>query len=281
MKELGIELRLAREEQGMSVDELSSRTLIAKKYLQALEDGMFTVFSGEVYLKGALRKYAVEVGLEPEPLVARYDESLKDEKVKGKTDSQQKATPVPRATSALPPNIKVVRTTRRVNKRRLATVLAVLILAAFTVRAVYVGLMTAGTTPEVPPVHEDPQTNENPPVNGLPVITPNEPVTPAPAQIRIERDSRQDRVLFRVYNVDSLDVEMSFTERCWIRVETDNAYLLEDTFSPGDIKRISANQEIRIRIGNPPGIKAKVGSEILNLPATGNPYTLHIEIEKD
>lgn len=279
MKELGSELRQAREELGISLDEVSSRTLISKKYLLALEDGMFTVFPGEVYLKGALRKYAAEVGLEPEQLVARYDESVTGDKVKAKP-AQEKAAPEPKATAKIPPNIKVTRTTRRVNKGRLTTVLVVLILAVFTVRAVYMGLIAGGTTPGVPPALEDPLPSEDPPPNDLPVIIPNEPATPEPA-IRIVRDSRQDRVLFNVYNVDSLDVEMSFSERCWIRVEADNAYLLEDTFNPGDIKRVSADKEIRIRIGNPPGMKVRVGGENLDLPATVNAYTLHIEIAED
>ncbi|MBS4031369.1 MAG: helix-turn-helix domain-containing protein [Clostridiales bacterium] len=280
MKEIGSELRQAREELGISVDEISNRTLIAKKYLLALESGTFTAFPGEVYLKGALRKYATEVGLAPEQLVNRYDESVKGEKTKGKP-APEKAVPKPRATSGIPQNIKIVRTTRRVNKRRLVTVLAVLLFAVFAVRAVYTGLMTGGVTPGVPPVQENPLPDEDPPTNDLPVITPNEPVTPAPPQIRIERDSRQDRVLFHVYNVDSLDVALTFTERCWIRVEADNAYLLEDTFSPGNIKRISANKEIRIRIGNPPGMKVNVGGESLDLPATANAYTLHIEIAEN
>jgi cytoskeletal protein RodZ len=280
MKELGSELRQAREELGISVEEISSRTLISKKYLLALDDGIFTVFSGEVYLKGALRKYAAEVGLEPEQLIARYDESVKGEKVKGKP-APEKTIPVPRATSSIPPNIKVIRTTRRVNKRRLVTVLTVLILGVFVIRAVYIGLMTGGTIPDVPPAQETPPPDEESPTNGLPVITPDEPVTPAPAQIRIKRDGRQDRVLFNVHNVNSLELELSFTERCWIRVEADNAYLLEDTFSAGDIKLISANQEIRIRVGNPPGMKVKVGGENLDLPATANAYTLHIEIKGD
>lgn len=280
MKELGNELLQAREELGISVEEISGRTLISKKYLLALENGTFSVFPGEVYLKGALRKYAAEVGLDPEHLVARYDGSFKDEKTKEKP-VPEKIAPVPKATSNIHPNLKVVRTTKRVNKRRLITVLAVLLMAVFAARAVYLGLMTGGASPEVPPAQETPLPNEDPTVNDPPANTPDEPLTPEPAQIRIEMDNRQDRVLFNVFNVDTLEVELSFTERCWIRVESDNAYLLEDTFSPGDIKRVSADNEIRIRIGNPPGMKVKVGGENLNLPDTGIVYTLHIEIKED
>ena len=80
MQEIGQVLRQAREERGMTLEQVSSRTMIAKKYLRALEEGNFEIFPGEVYLKGALRKYAAELGLNQEGLVSRYGSVSETEK---------------------------------------------------------------------------------------------------------------------------------------------------------------------------------------------------------
>ena len=43
--------------------------------MTALETEQFALFPGEVYLKGALRKYAAELGLDAQALVDSYNEA--------------------------------------------------------------------------------------------------------------------------------------------------------------------------------------------------------------
>jgi len=75
MHEIGYSLKQAREEMQMTIEDLSCRTMIAKKYLLALENGEYEKFSGEVYLKGALRKYALEVGMDPKQVISWYEDN--------------------------------------------------------------------------------------------------------------------------------------------------------------------------------------------------------------
>lgn len=65
-------LRQAREARGVSLESIAGQTKISKHYLQAIEDEDIAHFPELVYLKGYLRQYCHEIGLDPEPVVAQY-----------------------------------------------------------------------------------------------------------------------------------------------------------------------------------------------------------------
>ena len=73
MRELGDFLRQAREEKGVTLEEIQSRTKIRRRYLEALEEGEFRIIPGEVYLRGFLQNYAEAVGLQPRQVLEFYD----------------------------------------------------------------------------------------------------------------------------------------------------------------------------------------------------------------
>ena len=65
-------LRRAREKAGLSIEELSARTKIQINLLEAIETGNFERVPGGLFVRGFLRAYAREVGLEPEGVVTQY-----------------------------------------------------------------------------------------------------------------------------------------------------------------------------------------------------------------
>lgn len=65
-------LREAREEKGVSLQKAGEETKITSRHLQALEEDNFSVFPGETYALGFLRKYAVYLDLDPEHLIQLY-----------------------------------------------------------------------------------------------------------------------------------------------------------------------------------------------------------------
>jgi cytoskeletal protein RodZ len=69
---LGERLRLAREEKGYSLEQISRDTNIAARYLQALEAEDFSGFPGEPYILGFLRNYSEYLGLEAQEQLSRY-----------------------------------------------------------------------------------------------------------------------------------------------------------------------------------------------------------------
>ena len=66
---VGTQLRAARENQGMSLDELARRTRIPKPSLEALECDDWGRLPGTAYIKGFVRAYAAEVELDADPLL--------------------------------------------------------------------------------------------------------------------------------------------------------------------------------------------------------------------
>ena len=69
-------LRRAREKAGLSLEELAARTKIQFSILEAIEAGDFQRVPGGLFVRGFLRAYAREVGLDPEGVVAQYLEEF-------------------------------------------------------------------------------------------------------------------------------------------------------------------------------------------------------------
>ncbi|MGX9289828.1 helix-turn-helix domain-containing protein [Bacillus sp. A015] len=75
MTELGKRLVEAREEKGMSLEDLQAATKIQKRYLLAIEQGNYDIIPGKFYVRAFIKQYAEAVGLNPEQL---FEEFRKD-----------------------------------------------------------------------------------------------------------------------------------------------------------------------------------------------------------
>ena len=72
MRELGEYLKREREKRQISLSKVAEETKIPTRYLQALERGEVELLPGEVYVKGFLRSYAQEIGLDDQEVLDRY-----------------------------------------------------------------------------------------------------------------------------------------------------------------------------------------------------------------
>ena len=70
--DIGPTLRAARQQRGLTLQQLSDRTKIGISALAALESGDFQHLPGGIFVRGFLRAYAREVGLDGEELVEQY-----------------------------------------------------------------------------------------------------------------------------------------------------------------------------------------------------------------
>ncbi len=68
---VGSELKQARENAGLSPEQISERTKIQLYKIDSLENGTFELLPQGIYLDGIVRAYAQQVGVDPEPLVER------------------------------------------------------------------------------------------------------------------------------------------------------------------------------------------------------------------
>lgn len=64
LAELGNQLRLKRQEQGLSLEEVAAKTLIRRQLLQAIETGELNELPEPIYIRGFIRQYADVLGLD-------------------------------------------------------------------------------------------------------------------------------------------------------------------------------------------------------------------------
>ncbi|GHH87728.1 membrane protein [Streptomyces sulfonofaciens] len=85
---IGRALQRARLDAGLTVDDISTATRVRIPIVHAIEQDDFSRCGGDVYAKGHIRALARAVGLDPEPLVERYDAEY------GSRDAPTPATPL-------------------------------------------------------------------------------------------------------------------------------------------------------------------------------------------
>ena len=73
-RELGEKVRDFRTDSGLQVADLSTRTKIGRRQLQALEEGRFEDLPGPVFIKGYIRSICDETGKDPAPLIQMVDQ---------------------------------------------------------------------------------------------------------------------------------------------------------------------------------------------------------------
>jgi len=103
VKDLGSELKAAREFQGMTLEDVHHITKINLKFLKAIEANEFSILPG-VYLKAFLKAYAASVGIEPEKVLKAFDEiagvkvpeepSIKENKIEPKESFLEQFSPL-------------------------------------------------------------------------------------------------------------------------------------------------------------------------------------------
>ncbi|MCL2809106.1 MAG: helix-turn-helix domain-containing protein [Treponema sp.] len=72
MESLGEKLKSARNEKGLSFDQISRETNISIRYLEALETENFSVFPGEPYVIGFLKNYGEYLDLDVQKVISLY-----------------------------------------------------------------------------------------------------------------------------------------------------------------------------------------------------------------
>lgn len=76
MSELGQVLQRAREEKGISLDDIQRITKIQRRYLEAIERGHFHVLPGHFYARAFIKSYAEAVGLDANHLMNHFQSDL-------------------------------------------------------------------------------------------------------------------------------------------------------------------------------------------------------------
>ncbi len=72
MESIGEKLRTLRKGKSLTLDEASSRTRIAKRYLEAIEEDRYQMLPDETYITAFLRSYATYLGMNAADAIRIY-----------------------------------------------------------------------------------------------------------------------------------------------------------------------------------------------------------------
>jgi len=78
METLGTKLRIAREAKGLSVSELGQVTRIKSQQIEGMERDDFSKIPAPMYVKGFIKMCAQALDMEPDPLLALYEQQINE-----------------------------------------------------------------------------------------------------------------------------------------------------------------------------------------------------------
>lgn len=273
MSELGQVLQRAREEKGITLDDIQRITKIQKRYLEAIERGHFHVLPGHFYARAFIKSYAEAVGLDANHLMDHFQSDL----------------------PAQPPTEQV----ERLRRRRVATTsnplqasrwitktLLVLFVALICGVSYYAlvnndgsislpipgekvtpgaemyppgqGANSPAHLPAPPPANETPATDpatETPPVEETPAVT-------------VTFETQQGSMYnYALQGADKISVKLKVTkDRSWYGVSEGKGktYVAEGELKTGEEKTIELGKSAYVRLGKPMMVELTVNGVVVD-----------------
>lgn len=252
MEELVALLKQARQDKQVTLKEISDQTKIQLRYLEALESNDFSVFAGEVYLKGAICNYAETVGLDVREVLVLYH------RLKGKAAAEPGPDP---HVQEQPCRIKTIRGLKAERQGPSLTAGVVVLVLLLIIAGAW---LTAKNWPREDTAAEETVPVEND-MNGDPENGTETVGEPAPAPEVIAVSTSAGEIVFTVSGFTEIELALAFDAPCWIQVMADGTELFYPrTFQRGETYTATAENRIWLRMGYPPGVIVTVnGIEIM------------------
>lgn len=263
---IGERLRTAREQAGISVDQLAAVTRISRTYLLALEEGEFHRLPGPAYVRGFIRLYAGQVGLDPDALLMEFSQQRPADS-QGERSGRVK--------------LKGPRLTPGSSRRWLVTgILLVLVLATAYLmdseEETTPPAVVASTPPPSAPVPVQERMS-----SAIPPTVPTPPVSPstmAPAQAPEEAASLPPAEAAPTGGGIFLRIRAG--QECWLNIDIDGEMSRQYTLKAGDVIEWKGDRRFSLDIGNAGGIEAVFNGKPLGvLGREGQP--LHLELTEE
>lgn len=251
MQEIGDLLKKERQEKGISLEEISRKTKIQVRYLQALEDGDFSCFAGKVYIKGALRNYAESIGINADELISYYERTAKGQG--NEEDNEEK--------------VELFKGKERRSLPFVALIWIILLAVVFggSIWYRYQGGSNGGEQlPGVSSPQVDEGSEEEEPAIPSPGIEEvlEEPED-SPQLVQLSSTNRE--AVYRLSGAEEMELVLYFTARCWVEIAQDGVFLEQKIYSGGEEKALPVgSSETKIRLGYPPGAWLEVNGLKLN-----------------
>jgi cytoskeletal protein RodZ len=258
--DVGLELRQAREQRGMSLHQISNETKISLRVLQAIEKGNESALPAKVFTRSFVKSYATLVGLDPAETADRYLEQIEPPAPTQTVEGAGEANP---DTSLQHPDTLIRRIVRVLQGRfGTATVLALTAISAAALVVRNYRQAKQVTTPHA-----------SAPLVSAP--TPAPPPAAAPAQ-----QSAAVGTSGTATPIAALRLAIAPTGPCWIRATVDGHAVFAKLLAAGDRQEIDAPSDVTLRVGNPAAFAFTINGAPARISAApGQPATVRITKE--
>lgn len=235
---LGAALKAAREEAGLTVEQVSADTRIRATLVRDLENDQFASSMGTVYARGHVKAIAHAIGVDAAPLLQLFDAQVKDvDEEPTVAEVVTASAPVGFDGSAFAASAAALRPERRTPRWGAALV---------TAGAVLVGLVALGYTrgPSTPPVTALP---------GTPTPTQSAPAavrTPAPDSVASKPAVTGAQLRLRLIGGSS-----------WVSVSNATGTLFEGILRDGQFKDFRDPSRLKVILGNAQPVNLNCGGK--------------------
>ena len=256
---VGAELRDARVRRGLSLDQLARTTKIGGAILCSIETNQREKLPAPVFLRGFLRAYAREVGLNPEDTVRRYLRQFQpaDEKAEAPlpATSQTPREPTRAAESASDAD----RRSMRAQWLLIGVLVAIAGFTAIRWRA----------------NHPDGAASLASPTESVQSPSPVASASPETLPVTATTGSRDTPIV--TADGDALRIEVHPRALCWLAATVDGKRVVYRLMQPGEQQTIEMRDDAVLRIGDPVAFAFSInGAQGRSLGRPGEATTVHI-----
>jgi cytoskeleton protein RodZ len=245
---VGETLTRARQEQGLSVEDITAATRIRSGLIRAIENDDFAPCGGAVYARGHIRSIARVLDIDSAPLVAEFDQEHSDE-----------APPAPALVPAATVDPEVAHSEPK--RANWAAAMVVALLAIIVLSAVSL-INGHDSSPR--------QTaSDHSPTPSATSASPTTPGTPPPSGAVAQLPTNSATALVRVV-----------ADRTWLQVWTlDGRELYQGLLSKGASKVFRNKHGLRLLIGNAPAVDLVANGRDLGAPRAQG-VVAHVTIQR-
>lgn len=232
MQTIGQQLKKAREDKGVSLEDVYKRTKIYPHILEALEEDKAEEVLGFIYGKNFLKTYATYLGLDSAKIVQEYIGSRKEE-------------------VSLEVALKTQKTKLKLPKINL--VVAVRVVTAVVVLVGVISLFRL--------IGKSIANNKNTNKTKIEVKV----VSAKPIKSKVKPAKKVEQIINKPKQGEDLVIEIATKEDCWIRVKADGKTIFGQTLAKGKKERWQAKEKLELRIGKPEALIVFVNGEAVDL----------------
>ena len=226
---IGDLLRRERERQNLSIKDIEKATSIRALYIDAIEKGEYKTLPGEVYAKGFVRNYANYLKLNANEIVNAFNGELHPQEEMQEAagsspveEARQEQSAERNREEYRGPKITSLESYPMEKKSHGVRNALMVAAAAFVVA--FAALIAFGGD--------------------------EEPSAPAPrAKTQTQQGQKQTEAAPKAA-ADSVEMKLSFTDRCWTEVVVDGKTEFEGTAEKGKVLTLKGKDKVRITAGN-------------------------------